>query len=102
MRTGRQQRYATLASLAFDTEADDPQGAALVAGAVQAIEQTTGAIDPAGTLPLALCGSLGHRFEFRLGHTIRARCVAPAGDAVDGALSLLRQHLDRQFAPATR
>ena len=97
-----QQRYATLAPLVFETEAADPQAAALLARAVLAIEQTVAAIDPAGTLPLALCGSLGRRFEPRLGAAVRARCVAPAGDAVDGALCLLRQHLDHHFARATR
>ena len=96
------QRYATLAPLVFQSEADDPQAAALLDAAVQAIEQTARAIDPAGTLPLALCGSLGRRFEPRLADATRARCVAPAGDAVDGALQLLSQHLNLRFAAVAR
>jgi glucosamine kinase len=86
-----QQRYAELAPLVFATEAEDAQAAALLAAAVQAIEATVAAIDPQARLPLAMCGSLGRLFEPYLGATTRARCVKPAGDAIDGALQWLQQ-----------
>ncbi|RZT91905.1 glucosamine kinase [Rivibacter subsaxonicus] len=94
-----QQRYAELAPLVFETEADDTQAAALLAAAAQAIEATVVAIDPRAELPLALCGSLGRRLEPYLDAATRARCVKPAGDAIDGALQLVREQIRQPLAP---
>ena len=73
--------------------------AAVQAAAVQAIEATVAAIDPQAALPLALCGSLGRRCEPYLGAAARARCVRPAGDAIDGALQRLQEKIRQPLAP---
>ncbi len=87
--TAGQFAYAQLAPLVFDTEAVDPQAADLLAGAVGALEGVAKALDPAGDLPLVVTGSIGRRLAARLAPALLARCVAPAGDATDGALRLL-------------
>ncbi len=86
-----QQRYAELAPLVFAHEAADPAAAALVAQAVQALQALADALDPAAALPLAVVGSIGTRLAPRLPAAMQARRVAPAGDAVDGALLLARR-----------
>lgn len=88
-----QHAHAALAPLVFDHEELDPAAATLIADAVDAIEELAAALDPAGALPLAIAGSIGRRLEPRLSPRTRARCVAPAGDAADGALTLIRQFL---------
>lgn len=88
-----QATYAQLAPLVFDLEWRDPVAAALLADAVRALEQTAGALDPSGALPLVITGSIGLRLQPRLASALRARCVAPAGDSADGALFLVRQAL---------
>ena len=87
----RQFEYASLAPLVFDAEPTDPVAADLIAGAVEAIEATLFALDPAAELPLVMLGSIGQRLQRRLSTWEQARCVRPAGDAMDGALRLARQ-----------
>lgn len=88
-----QARYAQLAPLVFEHEADDPAAADLIARAIDALAALAGALDPAGELPVALTGSVAERLAPRLPPALRARCVAPAGDAADGALQLVRRAL---------
>lgn len=85
-----QHAHAALAPLVFDHEEIDPAAAALIADAVDALEELAAALDPDASLPLVIAGSLGRRLEPRLSARTRARCVAPAGDAADGALALIR------------
>ncbi|MED5618143.1 BadF/BadG/BcrA/BcrD ATPase family protein [Ideonella sp. BN130291] len=86
--------YASMAPLVFDHEADDPVAAALLEQAVQALEQTAHALDPSGSLPLVITGSLGQRLQPRFAPSLRARFTPPLGDSADGALYLVRQQLD--------
>lgn len=95
-----QYAYAQLAPLVFAAEADDPQAAALLADAVAALEGVARALDPAGDLPLAVTGGIGQRLVGRFDPALAARCVAPAGDAADGALRLLRHALADASTPA--
>jgi len=88
-----QHAHAALAPLVFDHEEVDPAAAALIADAVDALEELAAALDPSGELPLVIAGSIGRRLESRLTPRTRARCVAPVGDAADGALTLIRQTL---------
>lgn len=83
-----QQRFATLAPLVLDCAGRDPQAAALVAYAVQNMEDMAHALDPERALPLALLGSLGKRLAPRLSAQTQQRVVAAQGDAIDGALTL--------------
>jgi glucosamine kinase len=83
-----QQRFATLAPLVLDCSERDPQAAALVAYAVQTMEDMALAVDPERALPLAILGSLGKRLAPRLSAETRQRLVPAQGDAMDGALTL--------------
>jgi len=89
-----QHAYAALAPLVFDTEATDIRSAQLLNDAARAIDGIVLALDPDGRLPLVVTGSIGQRLQRRLAPSIRARLVEPAGDAVDGALRLIRARLE--------
>jgi glucosamine kinase len=89
-----QHAYAALAPLVFDTEATDTRSAQLLNDAARAIDGIVLALDPGGRLPLVVTGSIGQRLQSRLAPSIRARLVEPAGDAVDGALRLIRARLE--------
>jgi glucosamine kinase len=88
-----QAAYAALAPLVFELETRDPAAARLVGQAVQALEATAAALDPAGRLPLVLTGSIGLRLRPRLATALQARLVEPAGDSADGALWLAQRAL---------
>lgn len=90
-----QHAYAALAPLVFDTEATDTRAAQLLNDAARAIDGIVLALDPDGRLPLVVSGSIGQRLQSRLARSIRARLVEPAGDAIDGALRLIRARLEK-------
>lgn len=92
--TAGQQRLATLAPLVFEHEERDPAAAALVAEAVRELELLAATLDPSGALPVALSGSVALRLAPRFSDLLRARCVEPQGDAMDGALLLVRRGLE--------
>ena len=89
-----QHAYAALAPLVFDTEASDPKAAQLLNDAAQALDAIALALDPEGRVPLVVSGSIGQRLQSRLAPSVRARLVVPAGDAIDGALRLIRARLE--------
>jgi glucosamine kinase len=84
---------ARLAPLVFGHERTDPIASALLAQATAALESLAFAIDPAGRLPLALCGSIGTRLAPRLQPALRDRVVPAAQGPAEGALMLIRQHV---------
>ncbi len=88
-----QTAYASLAPLVFDTADTDAQSAALLDGAVLALDALVHALDPEGTLPVVCSGSVARRLQSRLPTVLRQRCREPRGDAADGALHLLRLKL---------
>jgi len=88
-----QAAYAQLAPLVFQTEAQDPQSARLLARLLEHVQSHIAALDPKGSLPVVLHGSIGQRVEPLLAPALRARCVPAAGDALDGALALIRTAL---------
>jgi glucosamine kinase len=88
-----QHAYATLAPLVFDVETADPYAAELLSAAARSIDDIAVALDADGTLPLVISGSIGQRLQPRLAPQVRARLVEPAGDAIDGALRLIRERL---------
>jgi glucosamine kinase len=88
-----QHAYAQLAPIVFDCADLDPRAGRLLDAAAAELDSMAHALDPNSELPLALLGSLGRRLEARLPAVTRARCVAPAGDACDGALHLIRRVL---------
>lgn len=88
-----QRAYASLAPLVFDHEATDPHAASLINIAVVSLSELARALDPAGALPIVCAGSIAQRLQGRLPPFLQDRCVASQGDATDGALHLIRQHL---------
>ena len=90
LRRATQTDFASLAPLVFDTANDDLASRLLLDGAAQALAEHARALDAAGTLPLAMLGSVARRLVPWLPADLRAREVEPAGDAMDGALRLLR------------
>jgi glucosamine kinase len=93
-----QHAYASLAPLVFASEDADPWAAALLDSAARAIEEIALTLDPGAALPLVVAGSIGERLKPRLASGVQARLVEPAGDALDGALHLIRQRLGRAEA----
>jgi len=91
-----QRAYAQLAPAVFDTAATDPFSDELLNRAAGALAALAQALDPGGALPLAVTGSIGRRLVPRLPTALRARIIEPAGDAVDGALLLIRRELARR------
>lgn len=86
--------FAQLAPAVFACADSDPAAAGLLAAAVAALDTLALALDPAGELPLAVCGSVGQRLSARLSPEIRGRCIAAAGDGASGALTLIQGFLD--------
>jgi glucosamine kinase len=89
-----QAEYAALAPKVFDAaEAGDAWADALLGRAAHELGALVDAVDPAGTLPLALGGSIAARLAPRLAPSARARIRAPLADAASGALWLARRTL---------
>jgi glucosamine kinase len=92
-RSAGQFEYAQLAPAVFDAEADDAHAAALLAAAVLELEALALALDPDGSLPLAVSGSVGRRLAPRFSAALRSRSVELAQGADAGALTLIRRAL---------
>jgi glucosamine kinase len=71
----------------------DPVARAILEGAGREMALMADALDPSGTLPLALCGGLGEPLRDYLPAALLARCVAPQGDSAAGALRMIQLHL---------
>ncbi|TWO72572.1 ATPase [Caenimonas sedimenti] len=91
-----QHGYAQLARAVFECEERDPAAAALLQQATAALEDLALAIDPRGRLPLAVGGSIAERLAPRMRPALRNRLVQPRGGAVEGALELAAQAVQRQ------
>lgn len=90
----RQFEYAQLARLVFECAPADPAANDLLIQAAAALDAMALAMDPGGTLPLALCGSIGQQLKPRLARATLARCVDARFDAPYGALLLIRTALE--------
>jgi len=95
-----QHAYASLAPLVFAAAAEDTCAARLLDEAARALDGIALGLDPDAGLPLVVAGSIGTRLADRLSPGVRARCVTPAGDALDGALRLIRKRLAEAEAVA--
>ena len=86
-----QAEYAQLAPLVFDCAASDPAAERLLQDATSALVDIVRALDPPGQLPVCVMGSIARLLQVRFPEALKARCVAPQGDAMDGALLLIRR-----------
>ena len=91
-----QTSYAALAPIVVAHAASDANARALLLEAGREVDMIAAALDPGGTLPLALCGGLGAPLRPYLPAALLARSVSPAGDAASGALRMIEQHLKGQ------
>ncbi|MFM0323784.1 glucosamine kinase nucleotide-binding domain-containing protein [Caballeronia glebae] len=95
-----QTTYATLAPTVFEFR-DHPDAARILNEAGQEIAKLVAALDPAGALPVALCGGLAAPYEPFVPAVLRERVRAPRADSAAGALELARRAASA-FAAAGR
>jgi glucosamine kinase len=87
-----QTTYASLAPLVL-RHADDPAARTILTKAGEEAAAIARALDPEGTLPLALCGGLGAALRDWLPPALAARARAPEGDSAQGALKMIQLHV---------
>ena len=85
-----QTSYAQLAPIVFNHAGADATARAMLVDAGVEVAAIAHALDPSGTLPLALCGGLGAPLRQYLPAELLARSRAPQGDAANGALRMIR------------
>jgi glucosamine kinase len=90
-----QTTYAGLARIVITHAATDPVARAILEDAGREVAVMAAALDPSGTLPVALCGGLGEPLRPHLPQDLLARVVAPRGDSAKGALRLIEQNLKK-------
>ena len=88
-----QTSYASLAPIVVAHAASDSSAHAFLADAALEVASIARALDPSGSLPLALCGGLGAPLRAYLPPELLARSVTPYGDAASGALRMIAIHL---------
>jgi glucosamine kinase len=93
--TADQRAFAALAPNVFAHGATDPHARNLLDRAATELEALAQAVDPEGTLPLAVAGSVAERLVARWSPARRARLVPPRADASAGALAMIRAVIDR-------
>jgi glucosamine kinase len=93
-----QNGYAQLAPRVFESAGTDPAAAALLDEAAREIDAIAQALDPAGTLPVVLLGSVGLQMAARVSPGLHSRLVKPKGDGIDGAYRLVREQLQEALA----
>ena len=73
--------------------ASDAVANAIMSQAGEEIAKIAAALDPAGTVPIALCGGLAAPLREFLPVAFLSRVVTAQGDAAAGALQLIRRHM---------
>ena len=91
-----QTSYAKLAPLVIAHADNDDTARGFLIDAGREVAGIAHALDPSGTLPLALCGGLGAPLRDYLPPDLLARSVAPRGDAASGALRMIALHVKAQ------
>jgi glucosamine kinase len=87
-----QTTYASLAPLVLQ-HADNPVARAILLDAGAEVACIARALDPDGSLPLALCGGLGAALRGFLPPTLLARTTPPQGDSAAGALRMIMKEI---------
>jgi glucosamine kinase len=91
-----QTSYATLAPIVIAHAGDNETARGFLVDAGREVASIAHALDPSGTLPLALCGGLGAPLRPYLPAELLERCVTPRGDAASGALRMIALHVNGQ------
>lgn len=90
-----QTAFASLARIVVAHAQSDAVAAGILEHAGREVAAMARALDPSGTLPLALCGGLGDVLRPYLPAGLQARTVPPQGDSASGALRMIEQHLKK-------
>jgi glucosamine kinase len=90
-----QTSYAQLAPIVIAHAATDDTARGFLFEAGREVASIAHALDPSGSLPLALCGGLGAPLRAFLPPELLARSVAPQGDAASGALRMIALHVNQ-------
>lgn len=90
-----QTSYAQLAPIVIAHAATDDTARGFLLDAGREVASIAHALDPSGTLPLALCGGLGAPLRAYLPPELLERSVAPQGDAASGALRMIALHVNQ-------
>jgi len=93
-----QTSFAQLAPLVLQHGGSDAAAQAIALEAGRQIALIAAALDPHGTLPLALCGGLAAPLSPYLPAALLQRVVAAQGDSAAGALHLIGQQLQAMGA----
>jgi glucosamine kinase len=88
-----QSAYAQLAPIVIEHAKQDDVAKTLMIQAGKEIAEIATALDPASRLPIALGGGLAAPMTEYLPEQMRNRIVMPKGDAITGALLLIRENL---------
>jgi glucosamine kinase len=91
-----QTSYASLAPIVVAHAHTNATARAMLTEAGKEVALIAAALDPSGTLPLALCGGLGAPLRAYLPPALLERSVAPHGDAASGALRMIDLHVKGQ------
>ncbi len=91
-----QHTYAQLAPLVIRHAEDDEYARQLLRRAGEEVRLLADALDPTGTLPLALCGGLAEPLRAWLPNGLSQRACPPRFDAVTGARILVQRKIDEQ------
>jgi glucosamine kinase len=91
-----QTSYAQLAPIVIAHAGSNETARGVLIEAGREVASIAHALDPSGTLPLALCGGLGAPLRAYLPAALLARSVAPRGDAASGALRMITLHVKGQ------
>lgn len=89
----RQNAFAKLAPLVFQSADKDPDAKKLLTKAGEEIAMMVRTLDPKNEYPLSICGRLGEALIPFLPDDIKARNQKAQGDSTIGALTLIAQNL---------
>lgn len=88
-----QTNYAQLAPLVIEYAGSDAVARAIMCQAGEEVGKIAAALDPAGKVPIALCGGLAAPLREYIPAALQSRIVSAQGDAANGALQLIRRQL---------
>ncbi|ATD60060.1 MAG: BadF/BadG/BcrA/BcrD ATPase family protein [Janthinobacterium svalbardensis] len=91
-----QTSFAQLARLVLEHAASNVVARTILSDAGQQIALIARALDPAGTLPVALCGGLAAPLSSYLPEALLQLVVPAQGDSAAGGLRLISKHLQEQ------
>jgi glucosamine kinase len=91
--------YAALAPLVLEISAEDPAARRIALAAGRELARMARVLDPHHELPLAMCGGLAQPLRRFLPQALADVLRAPEGAAIDGAMLVLRRHLQAGSRP---